>query len=168
MNLFNGAVDGEPSMLDEHAEGDAIASIPVSLEAYIATRSQDAAQKAAKLVQQYARTALWTVITSPIEAALGMAPCRIGVSLMLRRSDGIVSAAIISQKWSITLKGDEAWVDIGATEALSIAYIGEPIRTAFHIPFLSPELKVHGATQVGNYYRFHCQPALKTGPLFSS
>lgn len=156
MNLITGAVDVQPILIDEHARGDETASIPVSLEAYIATRTENSAQTVAKLVHKYARTALWTVITAPIEAGLDMAPCRIEASLMLRRSNDLVSAAIVSRSWSVTLCGDEAWVDVGATAALALAYLGEPVRTAIQIPFLSPEMKIRGSTQVESHYRFHC------------
>lgn len=156
MNSSKGAVSGQPRLIGERAGGDEAASIPASLEAYIATRAENSWQIATRLVEQYAVHALWTVITPPIQAELNMVPCRIGASLMLRRSDGLVSAAIVSRNWSITLCGDEAWVDVAATGALAVAFVGKPVRSAFEIPFLSQELKVRGSTQVGNYYRFHC------------
>lgn len=165
MGMINEATDRPAKPTGEFTDGNEAAFIPASLEAYIATRTENPGQTVAKLVQQYADTALWTVIDAPIEAELNIAPCRIGASLMLRRSNGTVSAAIVSQNWSITLKGDEAWIDVGATAALALSYIGKQIRTVFQIPFLSADLEICGATPVGNFYRFHCRAVVGSNPM---
>lgn len=165
MGMINEATDRPAKPTGEFTEGNEAAFIPASLEAYIATRTENPGQTVAKLVQQYADTALWTVIDAPIEAELNIAPCRIGASLMLRRSNGTVSAAIVSQNWSITLKGDEAWIDVGATAALALSYIGKQVRTVFQIPFLSADLEICGATPVGNFYRFHCRAVVGSNPM---
>lgn len=165
MGMINEATDGPARLTGEHTKIYEPASIPASLEAYIATRTENPGQTVAKLVQQYAETALWTVIDAPIEAELSIAPCRIGASLMLRRSDGSVSAAIVSQKWSITLKGDEAWIDVGATAALALSYVGKQVRTVFEVPFLSVDLEICGATPVGTFYRFHCRAVVGSNSM---
>ncbi|OBX18926.1 hypothetical protein A9995_10310 [Erythrobacter sp. QSSC1-22B] len=146
----------EPSNPDDHWMDRESGPIPASLEAYVATRVEDAARTVAKLVQRCARTGLWTVITPQLEASFDMVPCRIGASLMLRRSKGFVSAAIVAPNWSVTLLGDEACVDVASTSAIALALIGTPVRARIEIPFLSPTLKVCRTTQIGTYYRFHC------------
>jgi hypothetical protein len=146
----------EPSILDDRGSDRVFASIPATLEAYVATRTDDAARTVEKLVHRCARTGLWHVVTAPLAASIGMIPCRFGASLMLRRSDGLLSAAIVAGNWSITLLGDEAWIDVVSPRASALAIIGKPVRTRIEIPFLSPTLRVFGSTQIGNYQRFHC------------
>lgn len=131
-------------------------SIPASLEAYIGTRTDDAADTLAKLIQKCARTGLWNVVTAPLEASVSMRPCPFGASLMLRSTNGLLGAAIVVRNWSVTLLGDEAWVDVMAPRASALALIDKPVRTRIEIPFLSPALKVVESTQVGSFGRFHC------------
>jgi hypothetical protein len=149
-------MDVQPNPPREGATGNDLTSIPGSLEAYIATRSVEPGQTVVRLVREYARTALWKLITGPDESALNMLPCRIGANLLLRRLDGNVTAAIVRENWTITMVGDEVWLDLVATDALALAYIGAPIETAFQVPFLSPELKVRASKKMGKFYRFCC------------
>lgn len=133
-----------------------LASIPVTFEAYVATRTDDAARTVEKLVHRCARTGLWSVVTAPLAASMGMTPCRFGASLMLRRSDGLLSATIVTGNWSITLLGDETWVDVVSPSSLASALVGKPVGTQIQIPFLSPTLRVCESTPMGCYYRFRC------------
>lgn len=143
--------------LADRTEARETASIPASLEAYVATRTDNVTRTAAKLIEQFARTGLWTVVTAPFEATFNMTPCPFGASLMLRRSNRLVSAAIVARTWSVKLRGDEAWVDVPSSRAIAISLIGTPVRTRIEIPFLSPTLKVCGTSQIGTYFRFHCR-----------
>ena len=156
MNVIEESGEVEPSTLDDRGSDRVIASIPTTLEAYVATRTDDAARTVEKLVYRCAPTGLWCVVTAPLATSIGMMPCRFGASLMLRRSDGLLSAAIVAENWSITLLGDEAWIDVVSPSVLALALIGKPIRTRIEIPFLSPTLIVCGSTPMGTYYRFHC------------
>ena len=142
--------------VDESKSDDAV-SIPASLEAYIGARTDDAPGTVAKLIQECAQTGLWNVVTAPLEASVNMRPCPFGASLLLRRTNGLLGAAIVGQNWSVTLLGDEAWVDVMTPRASALALIGKPVRTRIEIPFLSPTLNIVESTQVGSFYRFHCQ-----------
>lgn len=157
MEVIEESGEGRARPLDDHGHDRVSAPIPVTLEAYVATRADDAARAVEKLVRRYSRTGLWTVITAPLAESVDMLPCRFGASLMLRGSDGILSAAIVAGNWSIALLGDEAWVDVVAPRAVAVGLVGAPVRTKIEIPFLSPTLKVCEATQIGAYYRFHCR-----------
>lgn len=157
MEVIEEIGEGGPSPLGDHGNDRLSASIPATLEAYVATRADDAARAADKLVRRYARTGLWTVMTAPLAASIDMTPCRFNASLMLRRSTGLISAAIVAGNWSITLLGDEAWVDVVSSRAVAVGLVGAPVRTRIEIPFLSPTLKVCGSTPIGAYYRFHCK-----------
>jgi hypothetical protein len=154
--MNSNGLDPQQELIDDDPRLDELASIPVTLTAYIATRSVDAAQTTANLVERCARTPFWTVVVPKIEALLGMTPCRMGESLLVRRSGGVVSAAIVCRDWSTMLRGDEAWIDVVATSALALAYLDQPIRTGVPLPFLSQALIIRDVTQVGSHYRFYC------------
>lgn len=147
----------EPSINDDRESDWVMVPIPASLEAYVATRSDDAVTIIAKLVERCARTGFWTVVTAPLESSIGMIPCRFGAGLMLRRSCGLISAAIVARDWSITLRGDEAWVDVVSPGTVALSLMGTPVRSQIDMPFLSTALRVCAITQIGAYFRFHCQ-----------
>ena len=148
---------GGPRSLDDHGNDRVPESIPATLEAYVVTRAHDPARAVEKLVRRYSRTGLWTVITAPLAASVDMMPCRFGASLMLRRFDGLLSAGIVAGNWSVTVLGDEVWVDVVSSTAVAVGLVGAPVRTKIEIPFLPPTLRVCGAQQIGAYYRFHCK-----------
>ena len=77
-------------------------------------------------------------------------------SLVLRFSGGKISAAIVARNWSVMLVGEEAWVDVAATDALAASLVGTPVRAKIEIPFLSPSLTVRVTTKVGEFHRFYC------------
>lgn len=148
---------GRLSPLDDHGNGQVSTFVPATFKAYVATRAEDAVCAVEKLVRRYARTGLWTMVTAPLAASIDMKPCRFDASLMLRRSTGMVSAAIAAGTWSITLLGDEAWVDVVSSRAVAVNFVGAPVRTRIDIPSLSPTLRVCGSTQFAAYSRFHCK-----------
>lgn len=144
-------------LLNDHGNDRVSASIPATLEAYVATRADDAVRAVEQLVCRYSGTGLWTVVTAPLAESVDMMPCLFGASLMLRDSDGLLSAVIVARNWSIALLGDEAWVDVVSSTAVAVGLVGAPVRTKIEIPFLPPTLRVCGAQQIGAYYRFHCK-----------
>lgn len=131
--------------------------IPASLEAYVATRAEDASKTASKLIQRCAQTGLWSVVTAPLQASISLGPCPFGAELMLRRNDGLVAAAIVAPNWSVTLLGDEVWIDVASPAATAMALVGKPVRTRIELPFLSLGLVVEGSIQMGSYHRLHCR-----------
>lgn len=136
---------------------DQAVSIPASLEAYVATRAEDASKTASKMIQRCAQTGLWSVVTAPLQESISLGPCRFGAELMLRRTNGLVAAAIVAPNWSVSLLGDEVWIDVASPAATAMALVGKPVRTRIELPFLSPELMVGGSTQMGSYHRLHCR-----------
>ena len=140
-----------------HSGQQIAAAVPPSLEAYVAMHTQDPARTLAKLVEGYARSGLWTVISRQDETSLGMTSTGIAASLMIRRKDGLVSAAIAASHWSVMLRGTDAWIDVLATGSTALALIGKPVRVGIEIPFLAPTLIVEESSRFGDFYRFHCK-----------
>lgn len=132
--------------------------IPASLQAYLATRSDDVAGSLQKLIAACPSAPIWTPVVEPLAALAGLDPCRFDVQLLLKREGDGLSAAIVAQKWAVALTGLEAWVDVEwPSETMAIWLEGRPIRSQIDFPFLSPALTVCGSRMIGTFRRFHCR-----------
>lgn len=155
MTVDEGFADVTASYTDDQI-GDQSLAVSASFEVYVATRSRDVQDSTTKLLQCCARSALWTVVADSFAASFGMGPCRMHAALMLRRSGGKISAAIAARNWSVILVGEEAFVDVAATNAVAASLVGTPVREKIEIPFLSPALTVRATTKLGEFHRFYC------------
>ena len=132
------------------------AAISASLKAYVATRTEKVDLTLAKLIQRCAGSALWTLVTDELAGSVGMGTCRMHASLMLRNFERQISAVIVASNWSVALVGEEAWVDVIATDAMAVSLVGTPVRAKIDIPFLASALRVRATAKCGEFYRFYC------------
>lgn len=132
--------------------------IPSSLAAYLGSRTDDVAGAVRSISASVDFPGIWTAVTDTIAAGAGLSPCRFDAALLLRRERDGLSAVITARSWSVTLIGDEAWVDVEwPSEAWAAALQGQPVRRQIDFPFLCEDLMVVDHEPLGRYRRFHCR-----------
>ena len=132
-------------------------TIPASLQAYVATRTDDLAGSLRALVAEVPAFAIWTPIVGSLALLAALKPCRFDAQLLLKREGDGLSATVVARKWSVTLAGAEAWVDVEwPSETMAMWLVDRPVRTQIDFPFLSPGLTVRGSELMGTFRRFQC------------
>jgi hypothetical protein len=132
-------------------------SVPTSLAAYLSTRTDDFGGAIRSLVAGLARAGVWTPVAGSLANAAGLSPCRFDAALLLRRERCGISAVIAAGSWSVTLIGDEAWIDVEwPSHAWAAAMHGQPVSSQIDFPFVTEALVVRASEPFGTHMRFHC------------